>query len=120
MIDSERSNSSKDSKDLSDSKITDESNQMSIQEIIDNQFVWCFSLITNDLIRLKFKDRDYFGYFAGLDRSGGSINILVHDRSTETVKDGLIRGIGVRRALEFSKMAVDVLGNIYTLPQEPR
>ena len=38
MLDSERSESSKDSKNLSDSKLTDESNQMSIQEIIDNQF----------------------------------------------------------------------------------
>lgn len=39
MIDSERSiSSSKDSKNLEDSKLTEESNQMSIQEIIDNQF----------------------------------------------------------------------------------
>ena len=38
MIDSERSVSSKDSKNLTDSKLTEESNQMSIQEIIDNQF----------------------------------------------------------------------------------
>ena len=38
MIDSERSISSKDSKNLTDSKLTDESNQMSIQEMIDNEF----------------------------------------------------------------------------------
>ena len=38
MLDSERSDSSKDSKDLSNSKLTDESNQISIQEMIDNQF----------------------------------------------------------------------------------
>ena len=38
MLDSERSESSKDSKNLSDSKLTDESNQISIQEMIDNQF----------------------------------------------------------------------------------
>lgn len=38
MIDSDKSISSKDSKNLDDSKLTDESNQMSIQEIIDNQF----------------------------------------------------------------------------------
>ena len=38
MIDSDKSISSKDSKNLDDSKLTDESNQMPIQEIIDNQF----------------------------------------------------------------------------------
>ena len=38
MIDTERSASSKDSKNLTDSKLTEESNQISIQEIIDNQF----------------------------------------------------------------------------------
>ena len=38
MIDSDKSISSKDSKNFNDSKLTDESNQMSIQEIIDNQF----------------------------------------------------------------------------------
>ncbi|MBS7328799.1 MAG: type II CRISPR RNA-guided endonuclease Cas9 [Oxalobacter sp.] len=88
--------------------------------VVDEQFEWCFSLVANDLIRLKLKDREYLGYFAGLDRSTGAISILAHDRANNFGKDGLQRGIGVRRALAFEKLAVDVLGNVYALPQEPR
>ena len=38
MVDSEKSISSEDSKNINDSKLTNESNKISIQELIDNQF----------------------------------------------------------------------------------
>ncbi len=87
---------------------------------IDERFEWCFSLVTNDLIHLKLKDREYLGYFSGLDRATGAINITVHDRDEKSGKKGIFRGIGVRNALIFKKLAVDVLGNVYALPGEPR
>ncbi len=87
--------------------------------LIDEQFEWCFSLIRNDLIHLVFKDGEYIGYFAKLNRSNGAIDILAHDRDQNFGKDGL-KSIGVRRALIFEKLAVDVLGNIYTLQPELR
>ena len=88
--------------------------------VIDNQFEWCFSLVTNDLVHIKLKGREYIGYFAGLDRATGAISILGHDRNQDFGKEGVQRGIGVRNALIFKKLAVDVLGNVYALPQEPR
>ena len=73
MIDTERSASSKDSKNLTDSKLTDESNQMSIQDIIDNQFDelenWldeefenvkkdCINMYNNFKVNYKIKKND--------------------------------------------------------------
>ncbi|MGN0918119.1 MAG: type II CRISPR RNA-guided endonuclease Cas9, partial [Oxalobacter sp.] len=88
--------------------------------LIDEQFEWCFSLMANDLVYLKLKNREFLGYFAGLDRATGAISILAHDRNQDFGKEGLQRGIGVRSALVFEKMSVDILGNVYALPKEPR
>ena len=87
--------------------------------LIDNQYDWCFSLMTNDLIHVKVKDKIYFGYFAGFDRSTGAINVLVHDHDERQKKKGIFR-IGVRNATSIDKLAVDVLGNVYRVAQEPR
>lgn len=88
--------------------------------LIDSQFEWCFSLVKNDLIHIQLKDKNYFGYFDGLDRSTGALSIMVHDRAEDQGKNGLFRGIGVRNAQNITKLAVDVLGNIYKVALEPR
>ena len=75
--------------------------------------------MTNDLIHVKVKDKIYFGYFAGFDRSTGAINVLVHDHDERQKKKGIFR-IGVRNATSIDKLAVDVLGNVYRVAQEPR
>ena len=74
----------------------------------------------NDLIHVQLKDREYLGYFDGLDRAGGTISIEAHDRAKDQGKDGLFRGIGVRYAQNLTKLSVDILGNIYHVAPEPR
>ncbi len=88
--------------------------------MIDSQFEWCFSLVKNDLIRIQLKDRDYLGYFNGLDRTTGALSVMAHDRAADQGKNGLFRGIGVRNAQNIVKLAVDVLGNVYQIAQESR
>lgn len=87
-------------------------------EVMDTEF--CFSLHPNDLVQISLKKEVYLGYFAGCDRSTGAVNIWAHDRNQAVGKDGLIRGIGVKTAAAAEKFHVDVLGNIYPAPPEPR
>ncbi len=88
--------------------------------LIDDSFEFCFSLYPNDLIRVTLKKETSLGYYAGCDRSTGAISLWAHDRSQQVGKDGLIRGIGVKTALNVEKFNVDVLGNIYLAPLETR
>lgn len=88
--------------------------------LIDKQCEWCFSIMKNDLIQVQLKDKEYLGYFDGLDRAGGTISIETHDRAKDQGKNGLFRGIGVRSAQNIVKLAVDVLGNIYHVAPESR
>lgn len=87
---------------------------------IDESFEFCFSLHPNDLVRVKLKSELHLGYYAGCDRSTGAVSLWAHDRSTQVGKDGLIRGVGIKTALSVEKFHVDVLGNIYPAPPEPR
>jgi CRISPR-associated endonuclease Csn1 len=67
--------------------------------IDEGNFDFCFSLCTNDLIKVNLKKDAPFVYYAGCDRSTGAISLWVHDRNQATGKDGLIRGVGVKTAL---------------------
>ncbi len=89
--------------------------------LIDESFDWLFSLYPNDLISviLKGADQNILGYFASCDRSTGNIGLWAHDRNQSQGKDGYIR-TGVKTALALKKFHVDVLGNIYPAPWEPR
>jgi CRISPR-associated endonuclease Csn1 len=88
-------------------------------DVIDESYGWRFSLYPNDLVKIKTKRENFFGYYAGIDRSTGAISIWVHDRNQIIGKDGMIR-VGVKTALKLEKFEVDVLGNIYPARQEPR
>ena len=88
--------------------------------LIDAGFAFCFSVYSNDLVRVTLKNERHFGYYAGCDRSTGAINIWSHDRSQSVGKDGLIRGIGVKTAIAVEKFNVDLLGNIFPARPEPR
>jgi len=88
--------------------------------LIDDSFQFCFSLYPNDLVQVALKKESQFGYYAGCDRSTGAINLWAHDRNQSVGKDGLIRGIGVKTALNVEKFNVDILGNIYPAPSEAR
>lgn len=87
---------------------------------VDETFQFCFSAYPNDLIRVTLKKETHIGYFAGCDRSGGTINLWAHDRNTQIGKEGLIRGIGAKTALGLEKYNVDTLGNIYPTSPEKR
>lgn len=88
--------------------------------LIDDSFAYCFAVNPNDLLRVTLNDGVRFGYYAGCDRSTGAIHLWAHDRNQQVGKDGLIRSIGVKTALALEKFHVDVLGNIYPAPPEPR
>ena len=88
--------------------------------LIDDNFDFLFSIYQNDLIKITLKNEVRFGYYSGCDRTTGAINLWVHDRAKSVGKDGLIRGIGVKTAVGFTKFNVDLLGHIYTAPPEVR
>jgi len=87
--------------------------------IDEANFEFCFSLFANDFIRVTFKGKVIEGYYAGCDRSTGNVGIWAHDRNIGIGKDGFIR-TGVKIAQLLEKFNVDVLGHIYTVPQEER
>ena len=89
--------------------------------LIDESFVWCFSLFPNDLVKICQKGKSpIFGYYSGCDRATGNLAVWTHDRNEDVGKDGLIRGIGVKTALSVEKFHVDTLGNIHPSKPEPR
>lgn len=90
-------------------------------DVVDDTFEWCFSLHRNELIKLVIKNKSYFGYYGGFDIHTGAVNVLIHDRqSKDKIKEGLIRGIGVKSADIFEKYYVDVLGFIHKAEKEAR
>jgi len=88
--------------------------------LIDDSFEFCFSLHPNDLVKITLKTGVSLGYYAGCDRSTGSVSLWAHDRNQSVGKDGLIRGIGAKTALAIERFNVDVLGDIYPANQERR
>lgn len=88
--------------------------------LIDDSFVFCFSLYPNDFVKVTLKGEIRSGYYTGCDRSTGLISLWAHDRNKQVGKEGLIRGIGVKTALALEKFNVDVLGNIYPILKEER
>lgn len=89
--------------------------------LIDESFVFCFSLHSNDFVKVSQKTKTpILGYFSSCHRGTGNINLWAHDRSAQIGKDGLIEGIGVKTAVSLEKYHVDVLGNLYPAPPEIR
>ncbi|HEY3327847.1 MAG TPA: type II CRISPR RNA-guided endonuclease Cas9 [Novimethylophilus sp.] len=88
--------------------------------LIDDSFLFCFSLYPNDLVRVTLKKEGHLGYYTSCNRSTGAINIWAHDRNQKIGKAGMIESIGVKTALNVERFNVDVLGNIYPAPLEYR
>jgi len=89
--------------------------------LIDESYAFLFSVYPNDFVCVQQRGKPLVeGYYAGLDRANGNINVWAHDRAASVGKDGLIRGIGVKTALSLEKLNVDVLGRIYPAPPETR
>jgi CRISPR-associated endonuclease Csn1 len=78
-------------------------------------------LYPNDLIRVQQRGKEpIVGYYASCHRGTGNINIWAHDRRATVGKAGLLEGVGVKTAVAFDKLHVDILGNIYPAPPEVR
>ncbi|MBI1175549.1 MAG: type II CRISPR RNA-guided endonuclease Cas9 [Sideroxydans sp.] len=93
--------------------------------LIDDNFDFHFSLYPNDLIKLKNKESEYFGYFAGVGVTTASLSIRSHDNNqaiaTGKSWQGTWVNLGVKTNIQrFEKFNVDVLGNIYPAPPEQR
>lgn len=88
--------------------------------LIDENYAFKFSIHPNDFVKVALKKEIFSGYFSACDRSTGAIGLWTHDRNSTIGKDGLIRGIGVKTALNVEKFNVDVLGNLFPAPQESR
>jgi len=89
--------------------------------VVDDSFSFLFSLYPNDLVRITQKNKaPIIGYYSGCDRATGNLALWAHDRDQRSGKDGLLRGIGVKTALNLEKFNVDSLGNVYPAPAEQR
>jgi CRISPR-associated endonuclease Csn1 len=89
--------------------------------LIDDSFAFCFSLHSNDFVRVSQKGKSpILGYYSSCHRGTGNINLWAHDRNAQVGKDGMIEGIGVKTAIALEKFHVDVLGNLYPAPPEKR
>ncbi len=84
-------------------------------ELIDDSFKFEFSVHPNDLVKVTTKKETSFGYFNGLNRANGSIDIKVHDTNIHQGKHGILQSIGVKTALSFQKYQIDELGKTITL-----
>ncbi|PHZ85085.1 type II CRISPR RNA-guided endonuclease Cas9 [Paremcibacter congregatus] len=89
------------------------------EEMEDKDFI--FSLCKNDLLFIKSKKDEYFGYYGGTDISTGAIGITAHNRDPSFGKkgDGKDR-TGVKTLQSFEKYTVDYFGNKYKVRKETR
>lgn len=88
---------------------------------MDETYQFLFSLCSGDWVRVTLKSQPAReGYFGGLDRSTGAINIWLHDRNDSIVPNGLLRSVGVKSALNVEKCHVDMLGRLFLAKPEVR
>ena len=87
---------------------------------MNENYEFCFTFYSNDWIKVINKKQVREGYFSGLDRATGAIELWVHDRDQKVGRNGLIRGIGIKTAISVEKFHVDLLGNLFKAKHEPR
>lgn len=88
---------------------------------MDETYTFMFSLHPNDWVCLRYRNApSREGYFSGLNRATGAIDIWVHDRNPAAVKNGLYEGNGMKTALAVEKYHVDLLGNLHRVHAEKR
>lgn len=93
--------------------------------LIDSSFEFAFTLYPNDLIKLKNRDSEFFGYFVGVGVTTASLSIKSHDNNSAIATGKSWQGqwvnLGVKIGIDkFEKFNVDVLGNTYPSPKEER
>jgi len=88
--------------------------------VMDDGYIFLFSLHPNDWVSIKLKEGNKSGYFSGMDRSTGAVSLWAHDRNQSVGKDGQLRGIGMKTALAIEKSHVDLLGRLHKVHHETR
>lgn len=89
--------------------------------LMDESHRFLFSLYPNDWVCIRYKNAPAReGYYAGLNRSTGAIDLWVHDRNQTHGKKGLLEGNGIKIALAVEKYHVDLLGKLHRVHHEER
>lgn len=81
---------------------------------LDETYQFKFSFYMDDLIKIKKKENEIFGYFRGTNRATASVSVATHDRSHT------FEGIGVKTLDGIEKYQVDPLGRIAKVKKETR
>lgn len=85
-----------------------------------NEKDFLFSLYKNDLLFIKSKKEEFWGYYNSAHRGTGNINIRTHDSDPAFGKGGVKEGIGVKTLLAFEKYSVDYFGKKHRIKKELR
>ncbi|MCK5285135.1 MAG: type II CRISPR RNA-guided endonuclease Cas9, partial [Alphaproteobacteria bacterium] len=88
------------------------------EEMDDKDFI--FSLCKNELLKIKSKKEEYWGYYNSTNRAIGGINIKAHDNDPDFGKKGMKESVGVKNLLSFEKYSVDYFGNQSRIKKEKR
>ncbi|WP_300453824.1 type II CRISPR RNA-guided endonuclease Cas9 [Accumulibacter sp.] len=88
--------------------------------LIDESYSFLFSLYPNDWLTIRLSKEVREGYYVGLDRSTGGIDLWLHDRNQTQGRKGMLRGNGIKTARAVEKYHVDLLGNLYRVHKEDR
>jgi len=86
--------------------------------IMDENYHFCLSIYPRSYLEvIKGGGEIKSGYFAGVDRANGNINLLKHNDESDR-KWG--KSIGAKTLLSITKYNVDRLGHLYKVKSEPR
>jgi CRISPR-associated endonuclease Csn1 len=89
--------------------------------VMDKTYQFLFSLYPNDWVCIRYKNKPAReGYYSGLHRGTGNIDLWVHDRNQSIGKEGKLEGNGIKTSLAVEKYHVDLLGNLHRAHQEIR
>lgn len=84
--------------------------------VMDETYEFCWSLVPMSYVRaISAKGEIFEGYYRGMNRATGAIQISKAQDSTE-----IAEGIGARTLLEFKKFNVDRFGCIFEIERELR
>lgn len=102
---------------------------------MDETFSFKFSLFLDDYIKIKKGEEIIEGYYSGMDRDGGRISLMSHDRSNKFIvvskkmdeetnepikKTENIYRVGAKSLDYIKKFTVDPLGNLSEIKKEKR
>jgi CRISPR-associated endonuclease Csn1 len=88
--------------------------------LMDETYQFLFSLYPNDWVTIRLKNEVREGYYAGIDRATGSIDLWLHDRNQTQGKKGKLESNGIKTALAVEKYHVDLLGGLHRVHHEER